>query len=107
MRGQFRLSGQRWRNKSVVKGRFVEVCLVGGCRETMLISEEQRDAGETKQGRFLTRDEEEDEGTHLVEEKEILPKPQSENEIAYLWWDLMSQHDAQILFMEVDSWSDQ
>ncbi len=41
--------------------------------------------------------------THLVEEKEKLPKPQTvKNEIGYIWWIAMPQQNAQILFMEMD-----
>lgn len=58
--------------------------------------------------RFLTYWEEEEEETHLVEEKDTLPEPQTvKNEIGYIWWVAMPQQNAQILFMEMDSWSDQ
>lgn len=46
--------------------------------------------------------------THLVEEKETLPKPQTvKNEIRYIWWVAMPQQNVQILFMEMDSRADQ
>lgn len=58
--------------------------------------------------RFLTYWEEEEEETHLVEEKDTLPGPQTvKNEIGYIWWVAMPQQNAQILFMEMDSRSDQ
>lgn len=43
-----------------------------------------------------------------MEEKETLPKPQTvKNELGYIWWVAMPQQNAQILFMEMDSGTDQ
>lgn len=72
----------------------------------MLLSEK---LGKGKESRFLTYwEEEEEDKTHLVEEKETLPKPQTvKNEIGYIWWFAMPQQIAQFLFMGMDSWPDQ
>lgn len=61
-----------------------------------------------KHTRVLTYWEEEEEETHLVEERDTLPEPQTvKSQIGYIWWVAMPQQKAQILFMEMDSWSDQ